>query len=153
MAKQLTCDMCQQEAAVMIQTNLGDGSALTVGAACLVPYFIATAREMAGQAGVDLAAPAPQGEAPGQEAPEATQETGPRSEAASGAPVDAWVADAAALREASPGVTYTATEHMHDCPGGGAFVHKHAKGAQQHDHECQHASGWQMGDKVPDGNA
>lgn len=150
MAQQLTCDMCQQEAAVMIQTNLGDGSALTVGPACLVPYFIATARQMAEQAGVDLAAPGPQTPADGPEAPGPAQETGPRSKAASGAPVDAWVADAAALREASPGVTYTATEHMHDCPKVGAFLHKHAKGAQPHDHECEH-EGASVGDGGQDG--
>lgn len=138
MAQQLQCDMCQNETAVMIQTNLADGSALTVGPACLVPYFIATARQMAEQAGVDLAASGPQRPAGGPETAEAAQETSPRSEAVSGALVDAWVADAAALREASPGVTYTATEHMHDCPKVGAFVHKHAKGAQPHDHDCAH---------------
>lgn len=38
MAQSLPCDICQQEEAVQMLTNLTDGSVLTMGAACL-PHF------------------------------------------------------------------------------------------------------------------
>lgn len=39
MAQQLPCDLCQDEPAVLMQTSLGDGTVLTVGAACLPMFF------------------------------------------------------------------------------------------------------------------
>lgn len=39
MAAQLPCDLCEQEAAVVMFNNLVDGSAMTVGALCLPTFF------------------------------------------------------------------------------------------------------------------
>lgn len=39
MASQLACDLCQEEPAVLMQTNLTDGSSLTIGAACIPMFF------------------------------------------------------------------------------------------------------------------
>lgn len=39
MAAQLPCDLCDQESAVVMFNNLVDGSAMTVGAACLPTFF------------------------------------------------------------------------------------------------------------------
>jgi hypothetical protein len=39
MAQQLPCDLCGEEAAVVMFNNLADGSAMTVGAACLPQFF------------------------------------------------------------------------------------------------------------------
>lgn len=39
MAAQLPCDFCEAEAAVLMMTNLGDGSTVTVGASCLPMFF------------------------------------------------------------------------------------------------------------------
>lgn len=39
MAAQLPCDLCGEEAAVVMFNNLVDGSAMTVGALCLPTFF------------------------------------------------------------------------------------------------------------------
>jgi hypothetical protein len=39
MAQPLTCDLCGAEEAVVMQTNLTDGSSMAVGAACLPMFF------------------------------------------------------------------------------------------------------------------
>lgn len=39
MAQPLTCDLCQAEDAVLMQTTLTDGSSMTVGAMCLPLFF------------------------------------------------------------------------------------------------------------------
>ena len=39
MAQQLPCDLCNEEAAVVMMNNLVDGSTMTVGAVCLPQFF------------------------------------------------------------------------------------------------------------------
>jgi hypothetical protein len=39
MAQQLPCDYCNAEEAALMMTNLGDGTVVTVGAACLPLFF------------------------------------------------------------------------------------------------------------------
>lgn len=39
MAQPLTCDLCQSELAVLMQTSISDGSIMAVGAACLPQFF------------------------------------------------------------------------------------------------------------------
>jgi len=39
MAQQLACDYCGNEVAALMMTNLGDGTVVTVGAACLPLFF------------------------------------------------------------------------------------------------------------------
>lgn len=39
MAQPLTCDLCGEEAAILLQQNLTDGSSVTVGPACLHLFF------------------------------------------------------------------------------------------------------------------
>lgn len=39
MAQPLTCDLCQEEEAILLQQNLTDGSSVTVGPACLHLFF------------------------------------------------------------------------------------------------------------------
>lgn len=39
MAQPITCDLCQSENAVLMQTSLTDGSVLAVGPACLPQFF------------------------------------------------------------------------------------------------------------------
>lgn len=39
MAQILPCDICQQEPAVQMLTNLEDGTVLTMGAACLPQFY------------------------------------------------------------------------------------------------------------------
>lgn len=39
MAQQLICDLCNAEEAVLMQTNLTDGSTMLVGPACLHLFF------------------------------------------------------------------------------------------------------------------
>lgn len=46
----LRCDLCEQEAAVLMQTNLGNGDTVAVGASCLLTFALAFANEMAGGA-------------------------------------------------------------------------------------------------------
>ena len=41
MAQQLTCDQCNSEPAILIQTNIGEGDIIAVGAGC-APVFFAT---------------------------------------------------------------------------------------------------------------
>lgn len=39
MAQEIICDMCQAEHAVLMHTNLAEGSVLAVGPACLITYY------------------------------------------------------------------------------------------------------------------
>lgn len=39
MAQQISCDICQQEVAVQMLTNLQDGSVLAMGPACLPTFY------------------------------------------------------------------------------------------------------------------
>lgn len=39
MAQPITCDLCQSENAVLMQTSLTDGSVLAIGPACLPQFF------------------------------------------------------------------------------------------------------------------
>lgn len=39
MAQQLPCDYCGAEEAALMMTNMGDGTVVTVGAACLPLFF------------------------------------------------------------------------------------------------------------------
>ena len=39
MAAQLPCDLCDEEAAVVLFNNLADGSSMSVGAKCLPHFF------------------------------------------------------------------------------------------------------------------
>lgn len=39
MAQQITCDLCQSETAVLMQTNVMDGDILAIGPACLPMFY------------------------------------------------------------------------------------------------------------------
>lgn len=43
----LPCDLCAEERAILLQTNVGTGDVIGVGEACLFPFAIGTARAVA----------------------------------------------------------------------------------------------------------
>lgn len=49
MASAITCDLCQSEPAEMMQSNLGNGETISVGAACMVTFFAGALASMVGQ--------------------------------------------------------------------------------------------------------
>jgi len=42
-AQNLLCDLCQQEPAELMQTNVANGDAITVGASCMLVFLLTTA--------------------------------------------------------------------------------------------------------------
>lgn len=46
MAAQLVCDMCQQEPAAVMQTNIENGDAVTVGNSCLLTFYLTIVAEV-----------------------------------------------------------------------------------------------------------
>lgn len=57
MAQALPCDLCGEESAVLLQSNLGDGSSLSVGPACLLNYALGFAVGLTGEFTPEDAAP------------------------------------------------------------------------------------------------
>lgn len=46
MAREIECDVCRQEPAVIMQTDMRNGSTVAVGEQCLMPWAIKTAAEV-----------------------------------------------------------------------------------------------------------
>lgn len=46
MATAITCDMCQQETAQVMQTNIDNGDVLAIGASCQLLFHLTVAAEM-----------------------------------------------------------------------------------------------------------
>lgn len=46
MAQAISCDLCQQEVAVMMQSNLTNGDTIGVGDACMVTFFASSLTAM-----------------------------------------------------------------------------------------------------------
>lgn len=46
MAQAIACDLCQQEPAVMMQSNLGNGDTIGVGQACMVTFYASSLTAM-----------------------------------------------------------------------------------------------------------
>jgi hypothetical protein len=66
MAQQVICDMCENEQAVMMQSDLRDGTTIAVGSACLFVYFYNAAIGAAPEGFFDTP---DDGEAPKEETP------------------------------------------------------------------------------------
>lgn len=49
MAAGIGCDLCNEEMAVALQTNLGNGEVLGIGGSCLLTFYVSSALEMARQ--------------------------------------------------------------------------------------------------------
>ena len=56
MAQQIACDLCGEEDAVMLQTNVETGEVLSVGPACVFPYALGIASATAAEFSPDIAA-------------------------------------------------------------------------------------------------
>lgn len=48
MANQITCDLCGEEYAVSMVTNLANGDSLAIGEACMLTFHLTVAAELAG---------------------------------------------------------------------------------------------------------
>jgi hypothetical protein len=138
MATQLTCDMCGDEPAIMMQSNLGDGSTITVGPQCMIPFYRSALAEMervaAGVTSTDDQAP--------QTPEDGSQE---RAEASVGGPggdpkyVDAYEMNRAELKESRPDMPWPPGEHSHHCGQlDRDFTHHHTGGSKPHAHPCEH---------------
>lgn len=47
MAQAINCDLCNTEAAVLLQTDLASGETMSVGPACLFPFYVGAAAGIA----------------------------------------------------------------------------------------------------------
>lgn len=56
MAQAITCDLCGEETAVLMQTNLGNGDSQAVGQHCLLTFALASAIAFSDEMPADLAA-------------------------------------------------------------------------------------------------
>jgi hypothetical protein len=54
MAPAITCDMCQQEIASVMQTNIGNGDVVAVGNSCLLTFYITIVAEVVDAMDPDL---------------------------------------------------------------------------------------------------
>lgn len=137
MAGSLNCDLCQQETAVLLQSNLGTGDTVAVGGHCLRTFYASALKAIddalsAAEPPASAGDPSHGGDAG--EPPAASTEP-PTVHVA---PMDTYSADAKALREADPDGSYPPGTHLHECPSGEPYVHKHEKGTRPHEHECTH---------------
>jgi hypothetical protein len=46
MASQLGCDLCGQENAILMQTNIGNGDVIAIGPSCVVVFMLTTAESI-----------------------------------------------------------------------------------------------------------
>lgn len=54
MAQAIGCDLCQQESAVMMQSNLTNGDTIGVGESCMVTFFASSLAAMLSDAPPDM---------------------------------------------------------------------------------------------------
>ena len=56
MAQNLLCDLCQQEPAQLMQTNIDNGQVITVGASCMLLFLLTTAETIVSDMPPEVAA-------------------------------------------------------------------------------------------------
>ena len=56
MAQPIACDLCGQENAVLMQTNIGNGDVIAIGGSCMVTFLLSTAATILDEMPADAAA-------------------------------------------------------------------------------------------------